>query len=102
MIYYNITPIIVALIGLLSTIITAVLIPYFKSKTTAEQRENIFFWAKKAVEAAEQIYKEHGQGKLKKEYVKQFLAEHGITLDEKQIDVVIESAVIQMKNSLAE
>lgn len=97
----DITSILVALIWLLGTIVTTVLVPYFKSKTTAEQRENIYFWAKLAVEAAEKIYKESGQGKVKKEYVKQFLADHGIILDEAQLDVVIESAVMQMQNALA-
>lgn len=96
----DITAIIVALIGLLSTVLTVVVVPYFKSKTTESQRENIYFWAKIAVAAAEQIYKESGRGAEKKEYVKQFLAEHGIILDEDQIDVVIESAVLQLKNEL--
>lgn len=98
----DITSVVVAVIGLLSTIVTAVLVPYFKSKTTREQRDNIYFWAKIAVEAAEKIYKDAGQGKAKKEFVKQFLADHGIVLDEAQVDVVIESAVLQMQNSLAE
>lgn len=98
----NITPIVVALIGLLSAIITTVLVPYFKSKTTAEQRNNIYFWVKTAVEAAEKIFNQSGQGQAKKEYVKQFLAEHGILLDEDQLDVVIESAVLQMQNALAD
>ena len=99
---YNITPIVIALIGLLSAVITVVLVPYFKSKTTSEQRDNIYFWAKIAVEAAEKLFNEHGQGKAKKEYVKQFLSEHGIILDENQVDVVIESAVLQMQNALAD
>lgn len=97
----DITAVVVALIGLLSAIVTTVLVPYFKSKTTAEQRDNIYFWTKIAVEAAEKLFNEKGQGRAKKEYVMQFLAEHGILLDEKQLDVVIESAVLQMQNALA-
>ena len=97
----DITAIIVAFIGLISTVLTVVVVPYFKSKTTETQRENIYFWAKIAVQAAEQIYKETGQGAAKKEYVKKFLAEHGIILDEDQVDGVIESAVLQLKNELA-
>ena len=98
----DLTAIVVALIGVLGTVITTVLVPYFKSKTTEAQRGNIYFWAKIAVEAAEKIYKESGMGKQKKTYVKEFLKEHGIELDEKQVDVVIESAVLQMQNALAE
>lgn len=97
----DITAIIVAFIGLVGTILTTVLIPYFKSRTTAEQRENIYFWAKLAVEAAEKIFKETGMGKEKKAYVIKFLEEHGIILDEDQIDVVIESAVLQLQQELA-
>lgn len=97
----DITAIIVAFIGLVGTILTTVLIPYFKSRTTAEQRDNIYFWAKLAVEAAEKIFKETGMGKEKKAYVIKFLEEHGIILDEDQIDVVIESAVLQLQQELA-
>ena len=97
----DITAIIVAFIGLVGTILTTVLVPYFKSRTTAEQRENIYFWAKLAVEAAEKIFKETGMGKEKKAYVIKFLEEHGIILDEDQIDVVIESAVLQLQQELA-
>ena len=98
----DITQVVVALIGLISVIITTVVVPYYKSKTTKEQRDNIAFWTKLAVEAAEKIFKEAGQGKAKKEYVKQFLADHGIHLDETQLDVVIESAVLQMQIALSE
>ena len=97
----DITAIIVAFIGLVGTVLTTVLVPYFKSRTTAEQRENIYFWAKLAVEAAEKIFKETGMGKEKKAYVIKFLEEHGIVLDEDQIDVVIESAVLQLQQELA-
>ena len=97
----DITQIVIALIGVLTTILTTVVIPYFKAKTTAEQRDNVYFWAKIAVEAAEKIYKDAGMGAAKKEYVKQFLADHGIILDEAQVDVVIESAVLQMQIELA-
>ncbi len=99
---FDITPIVVALIGLLSTIVTCVLVPYFKSKTTEAQRENIYFWAKIAVNAAEKIFNDSGMGKEKKEYVKEFLAAHGIHLDESQVEVVIESAVKQMQDALAD
>lgn len=98
----DLTAVVVALIGVLGTVITTVLVPYFKSKTTETQRENIYFWAKIAVEAAEKLYRDSGMGAQKKAFVKDFLAEHGINLDERQIDVVIESAVLQMQKALAD
>lgn len=96
------TKILDAIVTVIVLIVTTIVIPYYKSKTTREQRENIAFWTKHAVEAAEKIYKEHGQGALKKQYVLEFLASHGIVLDEQQIDVMIESAVLQMQIALAE
>ena len=97
----DITQIVIALIGVLTTVLTTVVIPYYKAKTTAQQRDNVYFWVKIAVEAAEKIYKETGMGAAKKEYVKQFLSDHNIILDEAQLDVVIESAVLQMQNEMA-
>lgn len=99
---FDLTQIVEAVFGLIALVITTVVIPYYRAKTTREQRETIAFWAKLAVEAAEKLFKDHGKGAEKKEYVKQFLADHGIILDEQQLDVVIESAVLQMQAALAE
>lgn len=97
----DLTQIIVAFIGLISLILSTIAAPYIRMKTTREQRENILFWAKLAVQAAEQIYKEAGMGEKKKEFVEKYLADHGIVLDGAQLDVVIESAVLQMQEDLA-
>lgn len=59
-----------ALITILGAILTYIVGPYILSKTTKEQREEYYFGTKLAVSAAEQIYKEKGQGQLKKKYVK--------------------------------
>lgn len=95
--------VILAAIGLLGTIITAVVVPYFKSKTTTEQRDNIYFWVKIGVSAAEQM-KDAGLINIpKKEYVIEFLVSRGINLDLEQLDAMIESAVREMneaKNAL--
>lgn len=96
----NITPIFKAVVGLLATIITFVIVPYIKSKTTAEQQKRINEWIKIAVAAAEQIYKGVGRGEEKKAYVLAYLAEHGITLDEATIDAMIEAAVYALNNGL--
>ncbi len=37
----DITQIVVAIIGLIGIIITSVVVPYFKSRTTKEQRETL-------------------------------------------------------------
>jgi hypothetical protein len=96
------TKILDAIITVIVLVVTTIVIPYYKSKTSSEQRDNIAFWTRHAVEAAEKIYNEHGQGVLKKQYVLGFLASHGIVLDEQQLDVMIESAVLQMQIALSE
>lgn len=96
----NLTQIIVAVLALLSALITRYAIPYIKSRTDKETREKIIFWAKLAVEAAEKIFKETGMGAAKKQYVKEYLASKGFILDETEIDVAIESAVFEMQNAM--
>ena len=88
--------IILALIGLLGTIVTYVLVPYIKSKTTEKQRDNIYNLVLIAVRAAEQIYNMTGQGKLKKEYVIEYLNSKGVKVTIEDLDVFIESAVLEL------
>ncbi|SDX89978.1 phage holin, LLH family [Tepidimicrobium xylanilyticum] len=92
----NIDIVVKVLIPLLGAIITYLIVPFIKQKTTKEQRENIYFWVKVAVAAAEQIYKEKGQGKLKKEYVVDFLVSKGINITIQELDVLIEAAVKEL------
>lgn len=87
----DITTIIEAAAALVAAVITAVVIPYIKSRTTAQQI---------AVTAAEQIYRGSGRGEEKKAYVLNWLAEHGITLDEDRIDALIEAAVYELNHGV--
>ena len=88
---YDITPIIEAVAALIAALITAFLVPYIKSKTTAEQQKEINAWVKIAVSAAEQIYTGSGRGEEKKEYV--------ITVDEAKLDALIEAAVYELNTN---
>ena len=63
---YNITTIIQAVFALIAAVITVIVIPYIKSKTTAQQQAEINAWVKIAVSAAEQIYNGSGRGPEKK------------------------------------
>ena len=72
---------------------------WVKSKTTAAQREEINSWVKIAVTAAEQIYSGVGKGKEKKAYVLKFLEEKNLKIDEKSVDMMIESAVKNMNEA---
>lgn len=92
------TPILQALVALIATIITVFVIPYIKSKTSAQQLEKAQIWTRIAVSAAEQLFSGTALGKQKKQYVLNFLAEHNIILDEAAVDALIESAVNALKN----
>ncbi len=90
---FDITPIIEALIGLAASIVTAVVIPYIKSRTTAQKWQEITAWVSIAVTAAEQLYKGSGRGAEKKEYVLSWLRARGIAVDTAEVDALVESAV---------
>lgn len=96
----DLTQIVIAIIALLAALITRYAVPYILSKIDADKREKAIFWAKLAVEAAEKIFKEEGMGAAKKQYVKEFLEEKGFNLNEKEIDIAIESAVLEMQHAI--
>lgn len=94
----DITIIIEVVFALIAAVITAIVIPYIKSRTTAQQQEQINTWVRIAVSAAEQIYTGSGRGEEKKAYVISWLREHGVTVDESKLDAMIEAAVYDLKS----
>lgn len=97
----DLTPILQVAITLIAALFTTFFIPYIKSKTTAEQREQIAAWISVAVSAAEQIYIGSGRGSEKKAYVLDFLAKQGFTVDDVAIDAMIEAIVYELKEGVA-
>lgn len=89
----DLTPIVNAVIALIAAIITTFLIPWIKSKIDAAKLAQIVEWVGIAVRAAEQIYNESGMGEKKKQYVLDFLADKGFTIDPNSINAMIEAAV---------
>ena len=85
----DLTPILQAIIALLAALVTYKLIPWIKSKTTAQQQANLSAVIKMLVFAAEQLYGAN-QGEQKLQYVK----ERGYDIDLP----AIESAVAQYIN----
>lgn len=88
--------IIEAVIMLIAAIISAVVIPWIRSKTSAAQFEQIEMWVTVAVEAAEQLYVGSGRGAEKKAYVLEFLNSKGFNLEWDEIDAMIEAAVFNL------
>ena len=97
---FDITPILEAVFTLIGALVTVFLIPYIKSKTSAEQQKEINAWVKIAVAAAEQIYNGAGKGEEKKQYVIQWLTDHGITVDYAKLDALIEAAVYELNQGI--
>lgn len=93
---YDITPVVNALILLLSAVVTAFIIPWIRSRTGNEQLQQLSIWTSAAVEAAEQIYTGSGRGEEKKTYVLDFLTSKGLTADLDSIDAMIEAAVFNL------
>ena len=96
---FDITPIIESILALVAVVITSIVIPYIKKRTTTEQQKELVAWVKIAVTAAEQIYVGTGRGPEKKLYVVEWLADRNITVDTNQIDALIESAVYELNNA---
>ena len=69
-------------------------IPFLKDK-------NIYNYAKIAVQAAEQIYKESGMGKEKFEYVKNWLNKK-LNISDDDLKKIIESAVYELNKTKSE
>ena len=97
----NITDMMTALIALAAAILTTFVVPAVRQKMDSQDFAQMLKWVKIGVQAAEMIYKGTGMGKLKKAYVKDFLLSHGYTLDEAELDAAIESAVLELKESVA-
>lgn len=93
----NLTPVIQACISLVAVVITAFLIPWIKTKVTAQQLETLNDLTFVAVRAAEVLFKGTKLGKDKLEYVTKYLNEmcekYGYDFDEVTIRQTIENAV---------
>lgn len=84
----DLTPILQAVIALLAALVTYKLVPWIKSKTTAQQQETLARVVDVLVYAAEQIYTS-SQSQAKLEYVKQQLKERGFDVDIAQIEAAV-------------
>jgi len=84
------------IIPILGAIITYLIVPFIKQKTTKEQREDIYFWVRVAVQAAEQMADAGLINIPKKEYVINFLTKQGINITIQDLDAMIEAAVYEL------
>lgn len=92
----DITPIVLAVLALISAVLTVVIVPWIRSKTTAEQWTQIGTWVEIAVHAAEQLYSGNGRGAEKLEYVVAFLKAKKLYIDPEKIKAMIEAEVSKL------
>lgn len=85
---YDLTSIVEAIGALLIAVVTCILIPWIRSKTTNEKQKQIQGYYDIFVLAAEQLYKA-GRGKEKLNYVMQKLFEKGIKIDQDMIEATV-------------
>ncbi len=76
----DLTEVILALITLISGIVSSFLVPYLKQRMTETQRERLGTLIRVGVYAAEQLYRS-GEGTKKKAYVIQLLEQQGVASD---------------------
>ena len=89
--------IILAIIALLGTIVTFILAPWIIAKYSTEKRAAVVDYVKAAVFAAEQIFKvSDPTGKLRKDFVLNFLNEKDFKITEDELNILIEAAVKEL------
>ena len=102
----NITPIIEAVIGLIITVVSVIVIPKFKvwisNNLSEKQIEIAKIIIQSCVQAAEQIYANSEKaGSSKKKYVMEYakskLAEIGLTINDKELEIYLEQSVLELK-----
>lgn len=94
----EITQIVTAVIALLGAVITSVILPLIKAKTTAKEQEIIKTVARTAVCAAQQILVDNSQKKAYAiNYVGELLAKKNIKLSVNEISASVEAALKEIK-----
>jgi len=98
----NLTPIIEAVIALISVIFTVYILPkrraYRQEKLSAEQRKKRAEVVGVAVKAAEKLYGSK-MGVEKKQYVLDYLENKGIQFDIEEVENLIESFVYELSGT---
>ena len=92
----DLTQIILAVIALLSAIITGFVIPWLRNKLTDHQYDTLATLVRVGVFAAEQLFTSE-EWKEKKQYVVDLLEENGYKVDVTAVDALIEATVRELR-----
>ena len=98
----DITEIVTAVIGLMSAIITSVIVPMIKAKTTANQQAVLSALARTAVLSAQQLYSaadNQGKKEYAANYVEKLMKRNSLAFDASEISAAIEAALKEIKTT---
>ena len=90
------TQVVLALMTLISGVVTTFLVPWLKQRLNAGQRERLAALIRVGVFAAQQLFRSD-EGVRKKTYVIQLLEEQGYRIDSEMIDAQIEAELMELK-----
>lgn len=96
----DLTPLVEALIGIATALITGFLIPWLNARYGNEKMAKIRDWVHVAVYAAEKAYGA-GHGDEKLAYAEQVLAEHKIKLDLATLKAMVDAEIKKMEQAEA-
>lgn len=95
----DLTPIMNTFIALVVALILRYVIPWIKSKTTNQQRENMLAWVDIAVMAAQQLYYQM-DGQTRLNYALELLEEKGFDINDTAVLDAVEAAVLKLHQGL--
>lgn len=95
----DLTPLFQAIVGIASVLITGFLVPWLKTKFSAEQLAKAQNWVQIGVYAAEKLYGS-GNGDAKLAYVEALLAQHRIKLDTQTLKALVNAEIKHIEQGL--
>lgn len=93
------TPIVQGVIIIAIGLLTALLIPFLKSKLSTEQWAWLTSVVGILVKSAEMLFPKKGEGTNKTAYVKNYLNKHGFIVDDEKLEALIEAAVCEINRT---
>lgn len=95
----NYTEIILAVLALISAIVTGIIVPVVKSKLDSDQLAKVDYWMNVLIAAAETEYKGEKMGELKKQWVIDQMKAMGLKFDEAVISNAITGLCRELTSS---
>lgn len=87
---------ITVVIPIIGALVTYLVWPFIKQKTTKAQREEVEYWVGKAVKAAEQLAKDGRLNIPKKDHVLAYINAKGFDITMDDLDVILEALVHEL------